>query len=279
MTEPSRRSSRRGLAAGAAAALVLAIGGYAVGRATAPTPVPAPDPPAESQAAAPPVITPELGRAGLLAIAAAAADAYAAGRQGSAANAAFVGRRFEVRIPFGCYGPSPDDGTARLRWNYDAEAQALRVSVAPEVWTGLPWARALGGAQTEAVEGFWLPRPWSTGEACPTPEARMMLPPILPTPQQTVGLAQFFEAGGSRVPIREGKPYETVEKVPPEALRTDEGFRLVLNGRVAALPNGQPAGCRGAGAELRPVCLIAVEFDRVAMENPLTGELLAEWRL
>lgn len=105
-----------------------------------------------------------------------------------------------------------------------------------------------------------------------------MVPPILPTPTETVGLAQFFETGASRVPQRSGKPYETVEKVPLDALQATEGFRLVLSGRIGSLPSGQPVGCHSPSTELRPVCLIAVEFDRVAVENPLSGELLAEWR-
>ena len=282
MTEPSQRSSRIVLAAGAAAALALAGGGYVVGRsASAPPaePPPAAAPVVEAPAPRLPVITPPLGRTGLLGIAAAAADAHAAGRVGSPANAELVGRRFEIRVPFGCYGPSPENGGARLRWNYDAEDETLRVSVTPEVWTELPWVAGLAGEQVEAVEGFWLPRPWSSAEACPTREARMVMPPILPAPQQTVGLAQFFEAGGSRVPRRDGKPYRTVEKVALEALQVGEGFRLALSGRIAALPTGQPSACHGAGAELRPVCLIAVEFDRVAIENPVSGELLAEWNL
>lgn len=281
MTDPSQRSSRIALAAGTAAALALAIGGYVVGRSTAvpPEPVPVAEPAAEPPAPRLPAITPPLGRRDLLAAAAAAADAYAMGRPAAPENAELVGRRFEIRIPFGCYGASPEDGAASLRWNYDAEDKALRISATPEVWTDIPWVRALAGEQAEAVEGFWLPRPWSSAESCPTPEARMALPPILPAPQQTVGLAQFFETGGSRVHRRDGKPYRTVEKREPEALQATEGFRLVLSGRVEALPDGQPVGCHSAGAELEPVCLVAVEFDRVAIENPLSGEHLAAWNL
>jgi hypothetical protein len=280
MTEPSQRSSRIALAAGAAAALALAIGGYVVGRSTSPPPPePAPAPVEATPAPKLPVITPPLGRSDLLDAVAAAADAFAAGYAGAAGNAELVGRRFEVRIPFGCYGASPENGGATLRWNYDPKDGTLRVSAAPEVWTNIPWVRSLAGEKVEAVEGFWLPRPWSKAEACPTRDARMIAPPLLPAPRQTVGLAQFFEAGGSRVPRRDGKPYETVEKVTLEKLQATEGFRLVLRGRIDALPNGQPVGCHSPGPEIQPVCLIAVELDRVAIENPLSGEQLAEWSL
>lgn len=281
MTEPSPRSSRIAPVASVAAALALAIGGYVVGRTTAtpPAPVPAAEPAAEPPPPRLPAITPPLGRSDLLAATAAAADAYASGRSAVPTNAELVGRSFEIRIPFGCYGASPDESAASLRWNYDAEDKALRINATPEVWTDIPWVRALAGEQAEVVEGFWLPRPWSNAESCPTPEARMALPPILPAPQQTVGLAQVFETGGSRVHRRDGKPYRTVEKVEPEALQATEGFRLVLSGRVGALPNGQPVGCHSAGAELQPVCLVVVEFDRVAIENPSSGEQLAEWTL
>jgi hypothetical protein len=280
MTEPSQRSSRIALAAGIAAALAMAIVGFVLGRSTTPPPLPPPhvvaprsDPPPRL-----PVLTQPLGRGELLAAVVAASDAYAAGRAGVPANAELVGRRFEIRIPFGCYGPSPDGGGAPIRWSYDGEARALRISVSPEDWTEVPWVKAMGSGRMEAVEGFWLPRPWSSADACPPPEARMAVPPIFPAPRQTVGLAQFFETGGSRVPQRGGKPYRTVEKVAPDALRAEEGFRLVLSGRIAALPDGQPVGCHGDSAELRPVCLVAVEFDRVAIENPLSGELVAEWQ-
>ena len=277
MTDPPPRSSRIALFAAVAAA--LAVGGYVVGRTSASPSDPAPAVAPEPKAPRLPAITPPLDRRGLLAAAAAAADAYAAGRTATTANAELVGRRFEIRIPFGCYGASPDEAAASLRWNYDADAKALRISAAPEAWTDIPWVRTLAGDEVEAVEGFWIPRPWSTSESCPTPEARMALPPILPMPQQTVGLAQLFETGGSRVHRRGGEPYRTVEKVELDALKTTEGFRLVLSGRVGAFPNGQPVACHGAGAELRPVCLIAVEFDRVAIENPLSGEQLADWDL
>ena len=279
MTDPRQRSSRIARVASVAAALALAIGGYVVGRTTSTPPAPVAEPAPATPAPPPPAITPLLGRADLLAASAAAADAYAIGRDAIPANAELVGRRFEVRIPFGCYGASPEEAGASLRWNYDADDKALRINATPEVWTDIPWVRTLAGEQVEAVEGFWLPRPWSQSETCPTPEARMALPPILPAPQQTVGLAQLFETGGSRVHRRDGKPYRTVEKVEPEALQATDGFRLVLSGRVGALPNGQPVGCHSAGAELQPVCLVVVEFDRVAIENPSSGEQLAEWTL
>ena len=281
MIEPSQRSSRIAVATGAVVALTLAIGGYVLGRSSASPPAPPSPPPAasKSQEVRTPVVAAPLDRGDLLAAVDAAANAYAAGRAGTPTNAALVGRRFEVRIPFGCYGAVPEDSAATLRWNYDAEKEALRISATPEVWADIAWAHALAGDRIEAVEGFWIPRPWSTDEACPTPEARMRVPPILPAPQQTVGLAQFFETGSSRVPRRDGKPYQTVEKVSLESLRATDGFRLVLGGRISALPSGQPIGCHSPGAELRPVCLVAVEFDRVAFENPQSGALLAEWEL
>lgn len=224
-----------------------------------------------------PAVTPPLGRRELLEAVASAVDAFAAGSAGSPGNAELVGRRFEVRIPFGCYGASPEDGGAALRWQYDPEEEVLRISAAPEVWTSVPWIRSFAGETVEAVEGFWVTRPWSSAESCPTPEARSLVPPILPVPSEAVGLAQFFEAGASRVPRRGGQPYQIVKTMPLEALQATEGFRLVLSGRIGALSNGQPVGCHSPGAELRPVCLVAVEFDRVAIENPLSGDLLAEW--
>lgn len=277
MTAPSQRSSRIALSIGAAALLAGAAGGYVLGRQPATAPAKrAPEAPV-TIATPRPAVAPILGRAELLDAAAAAADAYAAGRPGPAANAELVGRSFEVEVPFGCYGPAPEESSQRLRWSYDLDDQALRVSVLPEDWSGVAWMTALAGDDIEAVEGFWLPRPWSRSGGCPPAELRMVLPPISPAPQQSVGLAQFFSADGSRAGVRAGRPYEFVEKMRVEAVQGAEGFRVRLTGRVAAMANGQPVGCHSQGAELRPTCIVAIELERLSIVNPVTGDRLAEW--
>ncbi|HRD29396.1 MAG TPA: hypothetical protein PLO65_13940, partial [Caulobacter sp.] len=78
---------------------------------------------------------------------------------------------------------------------------------------------------------------------------------------------------------RDGRPYSFVRKVPEgEPATPAEGYRLVLEGRVTGYPGGHAVRCRSDSPDRRPVCLVAVEFDRVAFEDGATGAVLAEWR-
>jgi hypothetical protein len=221
-----------------------------------------------------------LGLEQIVAAGDAAAKAYAAGSLGSDENAALVDRRFEVRIPFGCEGPAAANAGDPLRWISDAKRQTLRLSARPEIWTDAAFATAVtDAADIEAVEGFWIPRPWLASEACPPRSVRSPASEeALPAPRPTLGLAQFFRPGESRLSQRGGRPYEVVKRATPEAVESLQGFRLVLRGRVAALPDGQPVRCYSESSDLRPICLVSVELDYVAFEKPVTGEIIAEWR-
>ena len=214
----------------------------------------------------------------LIAAGDAAGRAYAVGSPPPAENAALIDQRFEVRIPFGCEGPMPETSTDRLRWTQDATRGTLKLSARPEDWTGAPFAVGAAAApKVEAVEGFWLPRPWLASEACPPALSPGSDPVTLPPPRQTLGLAQFFRPGASRLPQRRGRPYEVVKRVGPETAESAKSFRLILRGRVVALPDGQPVRCHSEDPDYRPICLVSVEFDYVAFENPATGEILADW--
>lgn len=232
---------------------------------------PAPPAAAEPSAAVAPPAPPALGRAEILAAAGAAAAAYAAGEPYPSAAAALAGRRFVLRLPFGCYGPAPDAGAGYV---FDAEKGTLKLTVRPQVWTDAPWVRELVGApEAEAIDGFWIRRPWMTAEACPAVGGA----PGAATAPETVGLVRVFEPGASRLARRGGRPYEVTEKAEDGAPPGQGGFRLVLEGRVMEPASGQPVRCRGDGPDVRPVCLLLVDFDRVAMEDA-RGRQLAEWR-
>lgn len=286
MSEPTLRRSRARLAAGAAVALLLAGGGFLAGsvygerdEAAQPAPITpsTPEEPTEPQAPPLPLPEPPLGRQDLLAAVAAATDAYVAGST-NPESAELVGRQFEIRLPFGCRGPLPDDAGAPLRWSHSADDEVLRLTAKPQVWTDAPWARALVADETvEMIEGFWISRPWSAAEACPS-QSSAPQPVVSPMSGETLGIAQFFTRESSRVEQRDGKPYEAVKKVKPEALDARLGFRLVLRGRIVELANGQPIRCHAESADVRPVCLIAAEIGYVAFENPTDGNIIAEWR-
>lgn len=276
MSEPSRASSRRALAAGAVAALAVAGAGYLVGRQSAPTPEP-PLRPVAAPVAAPtsrpalPRPVPPLGRADLLAAARAAADALAAGRPVPGEIGELIGRRFELRLSFGCGGPAADDTASG--WQYNPDQQTLRVRAAPARLDPGAWLNAPAG-EAELVEAFWIDRPWTSSEACPPVE------PVQPTtsPERTLAIAQFHGRDQPRSVRRQDESFEAVERVVPGQLNLAAGLRLRLSGRVVAAPGSAgPALCRSPGPAARPVCLLAVSLDSVAIENPADGAELATW--
>ena len=240
-----------------------------------PAPVVAEAPPL---VAAPPAPTQPAAatRTDLIAAAARASDAYAAGaKDGSGRD--LVGRRFRVRLTFGCGGPAGDPGSAQAYYQYDRAGSALRLVARPAVWTELPLVRAAPTPSgTESVEGFWLPRPWLTSEGCPT--RRTVAPPATPTPVEapTLGLAMLHAAEASRVERRGQRPYEHVIKLAPENLDQAPTFGLVLEGKVSGFADGAAIHCWSESAEHRPVCLYAVDIDRVAFEDA-KATVLADW--
>lgn len=245
----------------------------------APVPAPAPIPAPE------PVLSGLLGRADLIALAAEAADSAAAGRDPGPEIGRADGRRFELRLPFGCTGPATRDSAAPMRWRYDSRAEALRIHVDPVAWTAKDWWSAGAANEIEAIEGFWIARPWTSSEACPGggdepasagAAAGEGEPP--PPPAHTLALGQIFSAEGGRGGRRNGKPYQAVVRVAEDQLDSSAGFRLRISGRIARAGNVGPLTCRRpADSEQRPVCLVSAVMDEVAVENAATGETLATW--
>lgn len=285
MEEPSPRRSRLVLAGALAAVIVVGGGGFLLGRSTtertrivAEPPVAAPSPAPEPR----PELDAVLGRAELIALATRAADAAASGRNPDDQIAAVDGRRFEIRLPFGCDGPVGEESDAAMRWRYDAEDRTLRIHVRPMTWTAQDWWGSDAPAGVEAVEGFWIARPWSSSEACPVggerPVARGVEPVTLPG--QTLALGQIFHADSARGGRRNGAPFETVVRLPENDLDASNGFRLRVSGRIARASRAGPIRCRQPGGpDQRPICLISTITDEVAIENPASGATLATWTL
>jgi hypothetical protein len=285
MEEPSPRSSRLALAGALLAAIAVGGAGFLLGRSTSERPPAAIAPPVAGPAPKPapePVVGGVLGRADLIALAAAAADAAAAGREPGPGIAQADGRRFELRLPFGCDGPSGEGDAAPMRWRYDPKDQALRIAVEPSAWTAPDWWPADGAGDVEAVEGFWVERPWTSSEACPQGGDRPAPggTEAVTLPGQTLAVGQIFLADSGRGGRRDGKPYEAVVRVAEDRLDPSGGFRLRISGRIARAGNAGPVHCRQpAGPEQRPICLVSVVVDEVAVENPASGETLATWNV
>lgn len=223
---------------------------------------------------------PPLTRADLVQEANASASAYASGAAPNLARSPMVGRRFSVRIPFGCGGLGVTAPTAQASVELDLATNSLKLTAQPSIWTSLPVLQDLPSAsKIDTVEGFWIPRPWISSEVCPPVRATPL--PATPTPAaaQTVGLARLFEKGGSRVLMRGDKPYRTTVKLlKGDAELLSHTYRLVLEGKLVGYGDGRATRCWSESPDHRPICLFAVAYDRVAFEDANTGATLAEWR-
>lgn len=248
----------------------------------------APAPPPAPAVSAPPVVAigpaPVLDRTGLLQAMDVAASAFAAGKDPGGATLA--GRRFVIRQAFGCAGPAPagrstvgaTGGDGLAAWSWGDKGKSLKLTLTPADWTGSPMVA--GGADSwEAAEGFWLPRPWLRTDGCPGVPSDPAADGATAVSPQTVGLAAVFEEDGSRLGRRNGRAYEfTVRAEGDQApVAPTNGYRLVLEGRMTAFADGRAIRCRAAGPDQRPVCIGAVQLDRVAFEDA-QGQGLSEWR-
>lgn len=281
MHEPSLRTSRLVIAGALAAAIAIGTAGFLVGRSTSP----APEPPVATASQPAAVATPTpaeqprvLARADIIALGDRAADAAASGRPLPQDVASLAGRRFELAVPFGCTGPAPEGADLPLSWRYDAKAKALRIHVQLVDWPASDWSLA-DPAASGKVEGIWVSRPWSSGEACPENVGQAAATGTQPItlPGQTLAVGQLRPAasdGKERAP----RTFDAVKQVAPEQLNAARGFVLKATGRIGKLPDGQPVRCvQPAGIEQKPLCLVAVSLEELRVQNPFSGDAVAIW--
>jgi hypothetical protein len=217
-----------------------------------------------------PTIPPPIDRPVLLAAVAQATEAFALGQAYPQAAAGLAGRRFEISLPFGCHGAS--SATAALRFDWNAGGRKIKLIATPQDWSQNAVVRQLVGTpETEAIEGFWLSRPWIPTADCPA-QAASAKAPVSP---ETVGLVELFEKGGSRLLRRSGRPYEVTRKLANGETPPDVGYRLILSGRIPD-SDPQPIRCTSAGPDQRPTCFVRVELDRVSLESG-AGASIADW--
>lgn len=230
--------------------------------------------------------TTPVGRAELLAAADAAADEVAGGNALPKANLELVDRTFELRLPFGCGGAIP----AELgEWSIDPKTRVLRINVRPQAWGDDPTIKTLAaGATYDAAEGFWIARPWTRSENCPSslssvgaPSSPVGDPAPTAAPDaphiKTFAIVQYFSPDAPRTLRRGSRPYSFTGKVPETGTFGAKGFRLKLTGRIRGVGDGQPIHCVVITPSRPPVCAAAVEFTQVVLEDAATGESLAEW--
>lgn len=220
-----------------------------------------------------------LGRADLIAAFARASDAVAAGQPLADANRQLVGRMFSVKLPFGCGGEANNERSEWAAWTFDRNRQTLKLIASPERWADADWVKTIsGGMPHEAVEGFWIDRPWTSSDACPDGNTAAYADLAGSDERQTFGIAQFFAPDSPRTFQRGGRPYSHTIRVDDATEMEGRSYHLAVSGRVAAFPDGQPIHCVADFPDRRPVCLMAVELARVSFEDPRDGSVLVEWR-
>ena len=245
-----------------------------------------------------PLPKPPMNRAALLEAVALARSAAAAGTDDSQAQRALDGKQFEVRIRFGCAGAAAKLEDATLGWTYNADKRVLRISATPTLNEDDPLVAQLNAKDLEAVEGFWIPRPWLLQATCPAapvapaqsdleavaaaPEEKALKPgtpaPPEPVPAGKIGIAQFFTAADSRTMRRDHRPYAATKTLDAGTAQVGvKGFDLVLEGRLQPGPGGRVILCKSAAVDRPPDCIVSARIDRVRFEQPDTGETIAEW--
>lgn len=209
-----------------------------------------------------PVPEAALDREAILLAAIRAASAAATRADDRALQDELLGRRFAFRWRFACPGSAAD---APMRAEYRERDQTLRVTVEPTLTQDSPMLKPWVPSNFEAASGFLVERPWLLTPACGGAAVR----------EASFAIVELFHAEGSRV----GRPPESYRitkrieggKVP------EEGLEFVLSGRMEALPDGKVISCLAAEQGGRPHCLVSVKVDRAAVEDPVSGETLAEW--
>jgi hypothetical protein len=240
-----------------------------------------------ANAAAAPLAPSAMDRAGFLEAVWRAAAAAAAAKDASQVQRSLDGRRIELRVRFGCAGPERDLKAAPLGWSFNDADRTLRVRAAPTLTSDSPEIRDLVGEEIEAVQGFWLPRPWLLEPVCARaaaieapaeePGENRSEAPAVVQPSGRVGLAEFFTDADARTGRRDRRAYESVKVLPEGQPISSQGFNLVLSGRLRALPGKKVINCIVRHRDSPPDCAASADLDRVWIEQPDTGETVAEW--
>ena len=243
-----------------------------------------------------PIVEPPFDRDRLLLTVARAASAHSAGMNEPGAQRSLDGKQFEVRLRFGCDGPGPRTG--EHGWSLDPDGRTLRLRAVSTLSLDDEVARGVAGDGVEAVEGFWLPRPWLLQAACPSarpaanpgtaaeaqtnssevaPAASPDVPPA--SAVQRIGIAQFFTAQDARTRRRMDRPFEAVKQLGEGERAGQDGFDLVLSGRLRARGDGRVILCAGSGRDRPPDCIVSAAVDRVRIERPADQAVMAEWSM
>lgn len=230
-----------------------------------------------------------LGRADILAAVAAAADEAAAGNPLPQSNLELSDRSFDLTLPISC-----EDGITGNwgSWRYDPSSKVLRVTFTRHSWGTEPlFTELANGHAFETAEGFWIERPWTRSAECPRTRNSKSSPntaddvgvkndaatPVSAHSDQGLALVQYFTSDAPRTLLRGNRPYAYTAKLTDEAAATSRALRIRIQGRITGYADGQPVHCVSRHTSQPPTCAVAVEFGKIALENAVTGETLADW--
>lgn len=241
-----------------------------------------------------PVVEPPFNRTRLLLTVARAASSHSVGADDANIQRTLDGKQFEVRLRFGCGDQGP--GRGDYGWSVDPDGRTLRLRAVPTLSLNDEMVRSVAGEKVEAAEGFWLSRPWLLHAACPATRttARASAPTgpqpaadgsgqAMPRRQyaaptiQRIGIAQFFTVDDPRTGRRIDRPFEAVKQLKEGESIGNQGFNLVLAGRLRARDDGRVILCAGNGRDRPPDCIVSADVDRVWIERPEDKAVMAEW--
>ena len=225
------------------------------------------EPKTTNQAAESPLPDLPLDRQGLLIAMIQASSAAILGAEDAKRQEALKGRRFEIRMRFGCPGAP---GAIERRWNHDKASDALRVSVRPDIDHEVEGAPGDGEAEQPAVHerGFLVPSPTLLSAGCPSTDYAA----ASAANHLRFGIVQRTDPEGARA-RQLLESYEVTKKIAPEGVPA-EGLDLVVRGRLETSGAG-PIRCAPRGGMVE--CLAHSTIELVSIEDPASGRLIAEW--
>ena len=204
-----------------------------------------------------------LDRQGLLVAMLQASSAAILGADDARQQESLRGRRFELRMRFGC----TDSRTAlERRWTHDERSGALRVVVRPDIDHDVGEGSEEGSSAHE--RGFLVPNPTLLAAGCPS--AAYAAAPA--TTSLRFGVVQRTDPQGARS-RQLLESYEVTKKIAPEEAPS-EGLDLIVRGRLETGGPG-PIRCAPRGGIVE--CLALSTIDLVSIEDPANGRLIAEW--
>lgn len=242
-----------------------------------------------------PVIEPALDRKSLLLAILEASSNAALGKIDQEAQRKLDGKRFALRLRFGCQGPATKSDASPRSWRLDEKRNVQSFRIGLDFGKDAELVQAIEPEAFEAVEGFRIERPWLLEAACPqapnpvAPEATETAtaaksqpaepaaePPASTTGPQ-IGIAQFFTETDTRTHRRDNRDYRATKALAEGELVSRAGYDLVISGRLRRLPDGRVIACEGRGGARPPDCIVSAEFEEVAIEPPGGGGTIAKW--